>query len=220
MNHDPYSVLVVDDSAMMRSLVGRIVEADPRTRLAGKAANGRFALQKIESLQPDVILIDSRSGIDEVASSCVTDLGAGLVLLFAIDGEQTWSGYRILFDYWNRSGAVRSIRERLQLVGAMVPELGAADYFDGMRERGWDLFSDTLYDMVPPGETSEALWSFDDHDESAPHYPWSLKWHRSFAALTSLHGRVEQLEQAEVSSLFGPLIIGVSDYVQISGENE
>ncbi|MFB2351031.1 hypothetical protein, partial [Priestia megaterium] len=27
--------------------------------------------------QPDIILIDSRSGIDEVASSCVTDLGAG-----------------------------------------------------------------------------------------------------------------------------------------------
>lgn len=55
---DPYSVLVVDDSAMMRNLVGRIVESDDRLRLAGTAMNGRFALQKIPALDPDVIVLD------------------------------------------------------------------------------------------------------------------------------------------------------------------
>lgn len=69
-----------------------------------------------------VILLDSRAGIDEVASSCVTDLGAKLVLLFAIDSEQTWSGYRILFQHWRTSGVVQAIRERLQMVGAVIPE--------------------------------------------------------------------------------------------------
>ncbi len=58
MNAEPLSVLVVDDSAMMRNLVGRIVESDDRLRLAGKAMNGRFALQKIEALEPDVIVLD------------------------------------------------------------------------------------------------------------------------------------------------------------------
>lgn len=58
MNAEPYSVLVVDDSAMMRSLVGRIVESDPRTQLAGKAMNGRFALQKLDTLKPEVIILD------------------------------------------------------------------------------------------------------------------------------------------------------------------
>ncbi|HKJ85995.1 MAG TPA: chemotaxis response regulator protein-glutamate methylesterase [Spirochaetia bacterium] len=58
MNAEPYSVLVVDDSAMMRSLVGRIVESDPQTRLAGKAMNGRFALQKLDTLKPEVIILD------------------------------------------------------------------------------------------------------------------------------------------------------------------
>ena len=58
MNTDPYSVLIVDDSAMMRNLVGRIVESDERTTVAGKAMNGRFALRKIESLRPEVIVLD------------------------------------------------------------------------------------------------------------------------------------------------------------------
>ncbi|WP_372612846.1 KGGVGR-motif variant AAA ATPase, partial [Halomonas sp.] len=156
--------------------------------------------------QPEVILIDSRSGIDDVAASCVTDLGASLVLLFALDGEQTWTGYRLLFDYWHRAGVADEIRQRLQLVGAMIPELDSVDYFSGLRERGWDLFSEALYDEVPPGHTTEGLWSFDDHDESAPHYPWAIRWHRGFAALTSLHSRLAQLDDAQVNATFGAMV--------------
>lgn len=58
MSTQPYSVLVVDDSAMMRSLVGRIVDSDPQTTLAGKAMNGAFALRKIQTLEPEVIVLD------------------------------------------------------------------------------------------------------------------------------------------------------------------
>lgn len=58
MRPAPYSVLVVDDSAMMRSLIGRIVESDPRTTLAGKAMDGRFALDKLDRLRPEVIVLD------------------------------------------------------------------------------------------------------------------------------------------------------------------
>jgi len=54
----PVSVLVVDDSAFMRNLIGRIVEAEPDMVLAGKAMNGLFALQKLEKLAPDIIILD------------------------------------------------------------------------------------------------------------------------------------------------------------------
>lgn len=168
--------------------------------------------------KPDVILIDSRSGIDEVASSCVTDLGAGLVLLFAIDGEQTWSGYQILFDYWYQAGVARQIRERLQLVGAMIPELDGAEYLAGLRERSWDLFSAALYDDVPPGETTDQHWNFDDSDDSAPHYPWPIKWHRGFAALTSLHSRLAQIDPQEVNAIFGELIESLN--ISIASEED
>jgi hypothetical protein len=110
--------------------------------------------------QPDVILLDSRAGIDEVASSCVTDLGAYLVLLFAIDGEQPWSGYRILFRHWRTSGVVQKIRERLQMVGAMIPETDAAQHVAGLCESSYDLFTEELYDEVPPGEVAGEQWNF------------------------------------------------------------
>ncbi|WP_412851501.1 KGGVGR-motif variant AAA ATPase [Ectothiorhodospira shaposhnikovii] len=170
---------------------------------------GRLLDELERRWQPDVVLIDSRSGIDEVASSCVTDLGATLVLLFALDGEQTWNGYRLMLDHWHRAGVAHEIRERLQLVGAMIPELGAPDYLAALREHGWDLFSEQLYDEVPPGRTGEGLWNFDDRDEAAPHHPWPIRWNRGFAALTSLHSHLETLDEALVKSTFGPLLEGV-----------
>lgn len=162
-------------------------------------------------LKPDVILIDSRAGIDEVASACITDLGATQVLLFALEGEQTWSGYRILFQHWRTTGVVRKIRDRLQLVGAVIPELASAEYFSTLRESAWTLFSEELYDEVPPGEIASGdIWSFDESEEGAPHNPWPIRWHRSFAALRSIHLRLDGIDSQEVSNVFGDLITGIT----------
>lgn len=51
-------VLVVDDSVVARRVVARAIEADPLFELAGVAANGRAALEKLEVLQPDVLVLD------------------------------------------------------------------------------------------------------------------------------------------------------------------
>lgn len=55
---DAVSVLIVDDSALMRSLIGKIVEATQGLRIADKAMNGRFALQKLARAKPDIIVLD------------------------------------------------------------------------------------------------------------------------------------------------------------------
>lgn len=55
---DDISVLVVDDSALMRNLISRIVESTPGLSVAGKAMNGVFALEKIPICKPDVIVLD------------------------------------------------------------------------------------------------------------------------------------------------------------------
>ncbi|MBN2873648.1 MAG: chemotaxis response regulator protein-glutamate methylesterase [Spirochaetales bacterium] len=55
---DPISVLVVDDSALMRNLISRMVDAAPGMRTVDKAMNGVFALQKIPKCHPDVIILD------------------------------------------------------------------------------------------------------------------------------------------------------------------
>lgn len=57
-NDDRIRVLVVDDSALMRNLIGKIIEHQPDLHLVGKAMDGEFALQKIASLTPDVVVSD------------------------------------------------------------------------------------------------------------------------------------------------------------------
>ena len=55
---DEISVLIVDDSALMRNLIGRMIEETPGLVVADKAMNGVFALQKIPRVNPDIIVLD------------------------------------------------------------------------------------------------------------------------------------------------------------------
>lgn len=51
-------VLVVDDSGFFRRRVTEIINADGRMEVVGVAANGQEAIEKNESLKPDVITMD------------------------------------------------------------------------------------------------------------------------------------------------------------------
>lgn len=55
---DNIEVLVCDDSALMRNLISRIVDETEGMNVCGTAMNGKFALQKIPFLKPDLILLD------------------------------------------------------------------------------------------------------------------------------------------------------------------
>jgi len=164
---------------------------------------------------PDVVLLDSRAGIDEAASACLTDLGAALILLFTIDSDQTWAAYKILFEHWRKFGVERKIRERLQMVASMTPETGALEYMESLRQNAWNLFSECFYDEVPPGEMPDAEgWNFDLAMTGAPHDPLRVNWHRGFAALPSLHGRLAEVEPADLDAVFGGLFSGILPYFE------
>lgn len=51
-------VLVVDDSPFMRGVLPPKIEADPRFKVVGTAVDGRDAIEKTLSLQPDVVTLD------------------------------------------------------------------------------------------------------------------------------------------------------------------
>ena len=53
-----HSVLIVDDHGLVRAGIRRMVEAFPDFELVGEAADAEDALQQVECLQPDVVLLD------------------------------------------------------------------------------------------------------------------------------------------------------------------
>lgn len=55
---DNIEVLVCDDSSLMRNMISRIVDSAEGMHTVGTAMNGKFCLQKIPLLKPDLILLD------------------------------------------------------------------------------------------------------------------------------------------------------------------
>lgn len=51
-------VMVVDDSAFMRSFLIKYIGTDPRLEVVGTAANGPEAIERVKALRPDVVSLD------------------------------------------------------------------------------------------------------------------------------------------------------------------
>jgi two-component system, chemotaxis family, protein-glutamate methylesterase/glutaminase len=58
MDKKPIRVLIVDDSVVVRQLISDALRSDPEIEIAGMAANGRLALEQLEKLEVDLILLD------------------------------------------------------------------------------------------------------------------------------------------------------------------
>jgi|SRR5579862_9326873 two-component system, NarL family, response regulator NreC len=54
----PHRVLIVDDNALLRSLLRTCIEKDSDWKVCGDAENGKEAVTKVEELNPDVVILD------------------------------------------------------------------------------------------------------------------------------------------------------------------
>ena len=57
-NCQPPFAVVVDDSAVVRKVLGNVLNSNSGTTLAGTASSGEAALSKIDDLKPDVVTLD------------------------------------------------------------------------------------------------------------------------------------------------------------------
>src|SRR5215813_8871397 len=57
-NRRKIRVLVVDDSALMRKLISKLLERDEEIEVIATAIDGYFALSKVAQLKPDVVTLD------------------------------------------------------------------------------------------------------------------------------------------------------------------
>lgn len=135
-------------------------------------------------LAPDIVLLDSRAGLHDIAAVTLSRLGA-TAFLFAANGAQTWQGYRLLFQHWrNHYDIVPSFRDNLHIVDALVPETDRTNHRASSTEASYNLFQETIYEEIPAQTADEApeadYFNFDLNDTDAPHFPIPIFWNRSF----------------------------------------
>ena len=180
-----------------------------RNRPAAWDVRLRGLLQRLEArFEPTVVLLESRSGLHDVAAAAVTDVDAH-VLMFAVDSTSTWTDYEILFQHWKTRMLAASIRDRLSIVSALTPELDTERYLQGFREKSWNLFRDGLYGDVEPSGDGGDPYSFDFDEEDAPHDPLAIHWTRGLAAGASL----QDLDAATVAQAYGTFLRRVDGLV-------
>jgi DNA-binding NarL/FixJ family response regulator len=51
-------ILIVDDSSLVRQRLRDLLQQHPNWHVCGEAANGRDAIEKVQELNPDVIVLD------------------------------------------------------------------------------------------------------------------------------------------------------------------
>jgi cellulose biosynthesis protein BcsQ len=173
--------------------------------------------------QPDVVLIDSRAGLHDLAAISIATL-ADLALLFATDSEQNWQGYGQLFQHWQQHPQVcRMVRERLRLVRALFPETDQRLRSERFQMHAYDLFAQHLYDIIEPKPEADGakrpdddadLFSFALNDDDAPHSPLTVRWNARFMEFDPIgqHGRGE-MDDTDIDLAFGPFIRDVKSLI-------
>lgn len=82
-------VLVVDDSTLWRDFVLRYFETKTGFKIIGVAVNGLEAVQKVDQLRPDVILmyinLPGINGIEATRQICNTFPGSKIVFVSMLD---------------------------------------------------------------------------------------------------------------------------------------
>lgn len=166
-----------------------------------------------EQERPDIVLIDSRAGLHDVAAVAIGSL-ASVALLFATDAEQNWQGYRQLFNHWHqRPEVLRQVRERIVMVQALFPESDQAERASRFVQNAWNVFSELIYDdLEPSADAPEELFSFDLRNEDGPHFPMRVRWNARFQEFDPMRGRSEGgMDDTDIDLAFGPFVQEVID---------
>lgn len=190
------------------------------------AARMQLVTQLLEAQEtPDVVLIDSRAGLHDVAAISITSL-ADTALLFSTDSTQNWLGYAQLFAHWQHRPTICSqVRERLAIVQALAPKSDREGRSKAFLNHAYELFSSTLYDEIAPPASDAAksstpsidLYNPAMEDEAAPHFPIRVDWDEVFQEFDPKI-RPEQggVSEAEIDAKFGNLISWVK--TRVSGQ--
>ncbi len=87
----PIRVLTVDDHPLLREGIAAVIEGQVDMQLVGEATNGREALERYRTLQPDVTLMDLRmpdmNGIEAITAIRAEFPAARIIVLTTYTGD-------------------------------------------------------------------------------------------------------------------------------------
>ncbi len=85
-------VLLVDDEQLVRTGLRMILDSEPGLEVAGEACDGREALEAVDALDPDVVLLDLRmpvlDGISAIRELVARGVRARILVLTTFDTDR------------------------------------------------------------------------------------------------------------------------------------
>lgn len=192
------------------------------TKLGFSARLRRMLRQLEQHFAADVVLIDSRAGLHETAATTLLHLDAE-VLLFAVDLPVTWEGYSYLFGHLKQlaqSGepstteTFPSWRSRLKMVHALATS--TADDERHFAQNSYRLWTSSLYDEVPVDAGVE-VFSFDEHDPEAPHWPLTILKNEQFERFDPL-ADLSRVGERSIYAAFSSLLDVLVDQLESSND--
>ena len=166
---------------------------DPWATRLGRMLDGLEA-----RFDPTVVLLDSRSGLHDIAAAAVTDIDAR-VLLFAANSEAGWADYGLLFRHWRECRLAAAIRGRLSMVSALTPPKNSVVYLNGFKKKTRELFREHLCETPDSPPESNGGISSGAQDGNGSRNPMQIFWNEDIASAESLCA----LDEAAVESAYG-----------------
>jgi hypothetical protein len=180
----------------------------------------------------DLVLIDARAGLHEIAAAALIGLGAEIIC-FGIDEPQTFQGYRTLFSHVDRytrsESAEKEWLSRVSLVQAKAPaDAELRTEFKRRCERmlqGKGIYEEQGSEVPLPDGFSDVSWDESITDAelglteaTSTTEILSVMYDGIFANFDPLRKR-DQLSETAYRNAFGSLIAYVDDALAISERN-
>lgn len=160
----------------------------------------------------DIVLLDCRAGLHDLAAIALARMQA-TALLFAVSSSQTWQGYNLLFQHWQKHHEVlRRFRDNLKMVDALVPETGRKEHREVALASSHELFTDTIYEATSPEAVEDDVFNYALNDPDAPHYSLPVHWYRAFQNFDPIR-LPGSVSEADVNANYGEFLNGVSTLV-------
>lgn len=127
-------VLIVDDAVVIRRMLSTVIEKQPDLEVAGVAANGKIALQKITQCNPDIVTLDvempEMDGITALKTLRQTHPKLPVIMVSTLTARGAATTMEALSagatDYVTKPGNLGRIVEGLDLVEReLVPKIRA-----------------------------------------------------------------------------------------------